>query len=245
MLLVATLAGMLSCMGTNVLTNYIDKDIDALMERTMYRALPSGRLPPTRALVYGFVLVLLGTSALALLNIYSALWSLLAILDVAVVYNGLTKRRTSLSILFGSFGGGAATMVTWSAVTGQYFSPIPFLMAAIVVLWIPSHVWSLTIRYFDDYKNANIPALPVVIGLKPACRCIVSTTFLLAISSTYLGFILSLSQWYFIALTILNMIMIIFAIRLFLYPTPRNAWVLFKFTSPYLALLFTIMILAT
>lgn len=245
MLLAAMLAGMFSCMGANVLANYIDRDLDLLMKRTRHRAIPSGMLSPKRALIYGFILVFLGTSALAFLNIYSAFWSLLAILDVVLVYNALTKRHSPLSILFGSFGGGAAALVTWSAVTGQFLSYIPSLMAALVVLWIPSHVWSLMIKHLDDYKNANIPALPIVIGLKPACRCIVSTTLLLMFFSTYLGIVLDLNKQYFFVLSILNSIILALALRLFLRPTSSNAWVLFKFTSPYLALLFTTVILTT
>jgi len=136
---IAIVAGTAGC---NALTNYHDRDIDAVMMRTRHRPLPSGRITPRAALRFGLGLISISLILAALLNFFSLLWMALGILDNVGVYSLLLKRRSSLNILLGGFSGGLPVLFGWSAVTagpvGSLPNPIfPLLMAGLVFVWIP------------------------------------------------------------------------------------------------------------
>ena len=87
----------------------------------------------------------------------------LGVLDNVVVYSLLVKRRSPWNIILGSFSGGLPAVYGWTFATGS-LGLVPILMAALVVLWTPNHIWSLALRYRDDYARAGVPMLPVVHG---------------------------------------------------------------------------------
>jgi len=165
--------------GCNTVTCYIDKDIDAIMRRTSNRPLPTGRIaPPERALIWGLFLITTGLVLGLWINVISFVILLLGVLDNVVVYSLWLKRRNPLNIILGGFSGGLPAMFGWSAITGT-ISLLPILLAGLVVLWIPSHIWSLAILSKDDYARAGVPMLPVVMKEKAALRCIVATVILM------------------------------------------------------------------
>ena len=233
--ILALIALTVGTLGANAVTCYIDRDIDALMRRTNGRPLPSIRInPPKKALSYGLSLALVGLALLLVLNIYSAFWATIGLVDSTLIYNLLTKRRSPWNIILGAPAGGAPLMAFWSAVTGQPFHLIPFFMATLVVLWTPAHIWSLAIKYSEDYRKADVPMLPTQVDFKVAARCIASTTLLLPVISTLLGTIGGFNIFYYFITYTLNVGIIILSLRLVFSPSERNAWFLFKFTSPYL-----------
>ena len=235
---VALLALTVGILGANAITSYIDRDIDTQMKRTSRRPIPLGRInPPWRGLVYGLILSITGLAILLTVNVYSALWFVFGLVDSVIIYNLLTKRRTKWNIVLGSPAGGVPIMVLWSAVTGQPFHVIPLLLAALVVLWTPAHIWSLAIKYSDDYRKVNVPMLPVSVGFNVATRCIASTTLLLPVLSTILGIIGGFNLIYYIITYSINGIIIFLSLRVVVKPSEKNVWGLFKFTSPYLAIL--------
>src|SRR5437879_8536741 len=137
---IAIVAGTAGC---NALTNYHDRDIDALMMRTRHRPLPSERITPKAALTFGLGLISISLILAAVLNFFSLLWMALGILDNVGVYSLLLKRRSSLNILLGGFSGGLPVLFGWSAVTpgpeGSLPHPVfPLLMAGLVFVWIRS-----------------------------------------------------------------------------------------------------------
>jgi len=242
----ATLAVILASMGANAVTCYIDRDIDALMVRTMRRPLPMGRIkPPQRALYLGALLILASFAILLVKGfLYSVLWASLGLFLNVITYNSYLKRRNPVNVIVGSPAGGTPIMGVWSAVTGEIASITPVLMAALVVLWTPIHIWSLAVRYIDDYRKAKVPMLPVVIGVKPAIRCIAATSILLTLFSSWLTFTVILNPLLYLApLTALNAALIAFSLKLLLKPSEAVAWRLFKLTSPYLFVVFTLMAL--
>jgi len=228
----------LGVLGANAITCYIDRDIDALMERTRRRPIPSGRItPPEKALYYGLVLSISALAILVAVNIYSGLWFAFGLVDSTFIYNFLTKRKTPWNIILGSPAGGAPVMVGWTAVTGQPFHIIPLLLAALIVIWTPIHIWSLAIRYSDDYRSAGVPMLPVRVSFTTVSRCIASTTLLLPVFSTLLSLAGNFQPLFYFVVQGLNTIIIILGFTLVAKPSHKNAWILFKFTSPYLAVL--------
>ncbi len=122
----------LGCAGSNAVTCYIDRDIDSLMDRTRRRPLPAGRItPPDKALYWGAALIVVSL-ALAWMRIFLAFAAIaLGVLDNVVVYSALTKRRSPLNIILGSFSGGLPVVYGWAFVAGS-ISLVLFLMAALV-----------------------------------------------------------------------------------------------------------------
>ncbi|MCS7118048.1 MAG: heme o synthase [Thaumarchaeota archaeon] len=230
--------------GSETISNYIERETDALMSRTRKRPLPSGAItPPEKALWLGLVLTIAGVAASALINVYALLFMVIGVLDYVVVYVLLTKKRTPLNILLGSFAGGAPAMIGYVSAKG-----IPdltgWLLAALVVLWIPAHVWSLALRYKEDYRRAGIPMLPVVVNERKAIRCIVSTVILLVAFSLTLPLIEQrLGTVYLAAALVTGAILIYLSLRTALRPDFSNFWRLFKFTSPHLAVLYGAMMI--
>ncbi|MBI2184627.1 MAG: protoheme IX farnesyltransferase [Thaumarchaeota archaeon] len=227
--------------AANTLTNYNDRDIDAIMNRTKQRPIPSQRInPPEKALYYGLGLAILSVASALALNVLAGVLMLAGILDNVVVYSKLLKRRSPTNIILGGFSGGMPVMIGYAAVTGTV-DLASVIMAALVVLWIPTHIWSLALHSKDDYMRANIPMLPAVVREPVAVRCIASTTILMVIFSV-LPFVFNLGPGfgtvYLVSAAILGALMFALNFWLVARPTRERAWVVFKFSSPYLALLF-------
>jgi len=241
LLIVATVAIAAASAGCDTLTSYVDRDIDAVMRRTRKRPIPSGRIVPRRALTWGLLLSAVGLSLAYWINPLSFLWIALGVIDNVVVYSLLLKRRSSLNIILGGISGGLPVMFGWSAVTNG-IALLPILLAALVVLWFPGHIWSLAIFIRDDYKRAKIPMLPVVTKLKTALRCIVSTIVLMIPFSLWI-WVVGGFGWLYLAVAVAFGAWVFYInIQLFLHPNDKMAYKAFKVSSPYLFALFFAMI---
>jgi protoheme IX farnesyltransferase len=228
--------------GCDTLTSYVDRDIDKIMHRTRARPIPSGRIRPNRALVWGLFLAAFGLVVAFLINPLSFLWIALGVLDNVLIYSLLLKRRSSLNIILGGVSGGLPVMFGWSAVTNSV-SLLPVLLAALVVLWIPGHIWSLAIFTKDDYQRAHIPMLPVVTKLRTALRCIVSTIVLMIPFSLWIYFAGHFGLVYLVAALLFGAWVLYINVKLFLHPNNEMAYKAFKVSSPYLFALFCAMII--
>lgn len=239
--LLVVFAVALGSSGSNVLTCYIDRDIDTIMVRTKKRPLPSGRVAEKKALYYGLLLVALSLIFALMINPLSSFLMLSGILINVVIYSKILKRRNPVNIIIGGFSGGLPVLIGYAAAEGTVLAMLPFLMAGLVVLWIPTHIWSLALKYRDDYAKANVPMLPVVVEKDVAIRCIASTTIILVIFTLALYFMGFFGLIYLIMAGALSVAMLLLNTRLFLRPSERNAWMVFKSSSPYLALIFIAM----
>lgn len=244
---VTLLAGLVaistSTAGCNTVTCYIDRDIDAIMGRTSHRPIPTGRItPPERALYWGLLLIATGLVLGLWINMISFVILFLGVLDNVVVYSLLLKRRSPLNIVLGGFSGGLPAMFGWSTVTGTV-NLLSFLLAGLVVLWIPSHIWSLAILSKEDYARADVPMLPVVMKEKSALRCIVATVVLMIPFSLAVYREGGFSWIYAASALILGAAVLALNLYLFVYPTSKNAYRAFKVSSPYLFLLFLSMVI--
>ena len=228
--------------GCDVLTSYLDRDIDKVMNRTRHRPIPSGRISPNNALAWGLILAVIGLVIAYLINPLSFVWIGLGVLDNVVVYSLLLKRRSSLNIILGGISGGLPVMFGWSAVTNGV-ALLPILLAALVVLWIPGHIWSLAIFTKDDYERARIPMLPVVTDLRTALRCIVSTIILMIPFSLWIYFVGHFGQVYLAAAVMFGAWVLYINVKLFLRPNNEMAYKAFKVSSPYLFALFCAMVI--
>jgi protoheme IX farnesyltransferase len=228
--------------GCDTLTGYVDRDIDAVMHRTRNRPIPSGRISPSNALVWGLFLCFVGMGLALWINPLSFIWIALGVVDNVIVYSLFLKRRHPLNIILGGISGGLPVMFGWSAVTNGV-ALLPILLAALVVLWIPGHIWSLAIFTKDDYARAHVPMLPVVADLRTALRCIVSTIVLMIPFSLWIFFQGHFGLLYLATASAFGIWVLYINLKLFLHPDKEMAYKAFKVSSPYLFALFFAMII--
>ena len=244
--IVAAVAITSGCAGCNALTNYVDRDIDAVMNRTRHRPIPSGRITPKAGLRFGLALVAISILLSFTLTLLSVLWMALGVLDNVVVYSLLLKRRSALNIILGGFSGGLPVLFGWSAATPGpigSISLLPILMAGLVFLWIPIHIWFLAITYRADYAKVGVPMLPVVIGSVPAIRLIVIFSMIFFPFSIGVYLLGHFGLVYGLVALAGGVVILIGSVWVLYDPTEANAWKMFKITSPYLFLLFLAMII--
>lgn len=239
----ALMAVTLACAGANAVSCYVDRDLDAAMLRTCRRPIPSGRIkPPEKALYWGLFLFL---GALILgwrLNPVACCCLCGGMLGYVGVYSLWLKRKSAWNIILGGFSGGLPALFGWVAVTGR-IELLPVLIAGLVVLWIPNHIWSLAIFYREDYTRVRVPMLPVVTDISKALHCLILTVLLMVALSLWIGYVGNWGPVYWTTALLLGAVTLVLSAYIYFKPTQVNAWRLFKFSSPYLFLLFFGMLL--
>src|SRR6058998_3231749 len=236
-------AGTLASGGAGALNSYLDEDIDRSMGRTSRRPIPQGDISPFKGLIFGLALIFGGLVISALyLPLLAGLFILLGASIYVLFYTKYLKRRTSLNIVLGGSAGSCAPLAGWAAATGNLSAAAPWLMGLLVFVWTPSHFWALAMRAVSDYAKVRIPMLPVVVGEKKTAQYIALNTFLLVPLSLAL-FWFGFGLLYLVVAGLLGLGMIIVDVKLALEPTKARAWTAFKFSSPYLAIVFLAMAL--
>jgi protoheme IX farnesyltransferase len=238
LVLAAALA--LGSASADVLTNYNDRDIDRMMKRTMKRALPSGKLAPGRALAFGLIMAVFSVLLAAWFNLLSAAFMLIGLIDNIVVYSILLKRRSWVSVILGGISGGMPVLVGYAAVANSV-SLTALYMSTLVILWIPTHIWSLALVSKEDYAAAKIPALPVVFGDAVGTVCVAATSGLLVAFSFAIYFFTAISVAYILSVAVFGAAVMAYSAKLAFDRKIGTAWILFKMTSPYLVLVFLVL----
>ena len=241
-LAIATLfGGALSAGGANTINQVVDRDIDAIMRRTRGRPLPTGRVGPRAALVFGVVLGGAGFGVLwAAANLLAASLSTAGLLFYVFVYTLILKRATPQNIVIGGAAGAMPALVGWAAVTGS-LSLAPWVMFAAVFLWTPAHFWALALRHREDYDVAGVPMLPVVVGEAETLAQILRYTVLLVAVSLALFSLEAVGVFYLVFAVVLGSGLVSAAMRL--RRKPETAMVFFGASNLFLAGLFTAMAL--
>ena len=150
--------------GAGTLNNYIDRDIDRLMSRTMGRPTVTGKFKSSHVLILGLVLVTIGTILLSFTTPSAAIIGLMGVFLYSIVYT-LSKRRLVQNTIIGSFSGAVPPLIGWAAVDGN-LSVLAWILFVIMFIWQPPHFYALAIRRSEEYRAAGIPMLPVVKGFK-------------------------------------------------------------------------------
>jgi len=150
--------------ASGALNMWYDRDIDALMARTMTRPIPQGRITSGEAVAFGLTLAFFSVMTLGILVNWLA-GALLAftIFFYVVIYTMWLKRSTVQNIVIGGAAGALPPVVAWAAATGS-LSVEPILLFLIIFFWTPPHFWALALFRSDDYARAKVPMLPVVAG---------------------------------------------------------------------------------
>jgi heme o synthase len=237
------LGGSLSAGGAGAVNHYWDRDIDAQMARTATRPVPSGRISPRAALIYGLVLAALSFALLATtVNLLSAVLSLSGFLGYVFVYTMWLKRSTPQNIVIGGAAGAVPPLVGWAAVTGG-LDPAALYLFAIVFYWTPPHFWALSLLMKDEYARVGVPMMPVVHGEAETRRQIVLYTCLLVVLTLLpvaFGFFGAIYAAFAI---VLGGAFLVLSVRLQRSADRRSALRTYLFSLAYLAVLFGAMVL--
>jgi heme o synthase len=206
-LVLATLiGGALAAGGANALNNVVDRDIDALMDRTAHRPLVTGKVSVRGAVALGITLSLLSVIWLeSQVNTLSALFAASAIVFYVCVYTLLLKRRTSSNIVWGGAAGCFPVLIGWAAVTNS-ISLAPVVLFLIVFWWTPPHYWPLSMQYRRDYENAGVPMLPVIVDRKKVASQIAIYAWIMVAATFVLPLVSQLSIAYWVGAIILNVV---------------------------------------
>jgi heme o synthase len=236
------LGGYLSAGGAGAVNHWFDRDIDAQMARTATRPVPSGRVAPTAALVFGCTLACLSLIELSLaVNPLAAALSFSGFLGYVFVYTVWLKRRTPQNIVIGGAAGAVPPLVGWAAVTGSV-SGTAVILFFIVFFWTPPHFWALSLLMKGEYEKVKVPMLPVVRGEAETRRQILLYSVLLY-AVTQLPFCAGgMGTIYLVASLTLGLGFIAGAVRLYRRADRKSALQLYLFSLAYLALLFCSMV---
>ena len=240
-----TLIGLgLSCGGANAINMWYDRDIDQVMTRTQRRPIPSARMRPSRALVFG---IAAQTASLLLLGLFvnwlSALLSLGGFIYYVFIYTMWLKRRTPQNIVIGGGAGAFPPLVGWAAVTGNV-GVAAALMFLIIFLWTPPHFWSLALYKDGDYRRAGVPMMPVACGWRVTKVQTVIYSVLLLAASVLLYWTHVVGLAYLICAVVLGVVFIGYTVVLLSEEAPDVLWAkrTFRYSLLYLAVLFTAMV---
>ena len=240
--------------AANTLTNYHDRDIDAIMDRTKERPIPSKRIfPAEKARDFGLVLAAISIACAFGISYTTSFWNgiwcgvfmLFGLADNILVYSHALKRKSQLNIILGGFSGGAPAMIGFAAVTLTGLWDFGLIIAGLVFIWIPMHIWALTLHFRDDYRKVNVPMLTAVLSEKTSARVIAGTTLMMVLFSVVPFFLVNpdtgepvMGEVYLYTAIASGVLMILLSAWVVAKPTEKSSWVLFKFSSPYLAVLF-------
>ncbi len=235
-------SGFLLISGVTVFNMVLEVDIDSIMERTRMRPIPSGMISRVYAAIYGILVYTLGLVLACMLSIWVVVAGVLALIFDIVLYTLWLKRKVELSIVIGGVAGGMPAFGGWCAAVG-YPTVESILVAALIMLWIPIHIWFIAYYYMEDYRKASIPMLPVTRGAKVTVKAIMISLilFLLTIAVMYARDILGLMT--FTLSVFITALALKKAVNFQSNPSREVARRLFKVASPYLIVVFSSMII--
>lgn len=177
---VLALAVLVSSASAGAFNQYVERDLDALMRRTRGRPFVTGEFRAGwhwLAIIAGLLAVSVGMTALVL-NPVSALYVFLGAFVYGGVYTVWLKRRSVSNIVIGGLAGSFAVLAGAAAIAPS-LQTVPLLLAVVLFLWTPPHFWSLAMALHQEYADARIPMLPVVIGDTAAAKIILGHTICL------------------------------------------------------------------
>ena len=239
--------------AANTLTNYHDRDIDAIMERTKDRPLPSKRIyPAVKARNFGLALagisLVLAFAISFTTTLEQGIWATIfiafALVNNIIVYSYVLKRNSRTNIILGGLCGGSPPMIGWVAVTMSDLWTMGLAMAGLVFIWIPMHIWALTLHFKEDYNKVDVPMLTAVQSEKTSARAIALSTVVMVLFSIAPFFITTengedmVGDVYLWTAIASGALMLALSVWVTVKPMEKAAWTLFKFSSPYLAVLF-------
>ena len=231
------IGGYLCSGGAGAFNCYLDRELDTVMKRTRNRPLPSGKLTPTRVLIFSLVISVISIPMLWYVNPLVAYLSAVAWVYYVVLYSIYLKRRSDQNIVIGGAAGAFPPLIGWVAITGN-IDAMAIILFLIVFFWTPPHAYALMLIVKEDYEKVNIPMLPVVRGEQVTIRHSLIYSLIL-IGVTFIPLTMQLASNIYAAFSIpLGIVFVYIAVKL--YMTAENVWALrlYKYSTYNLGILF-------
>jgi len=231
-------AGFLAAAGASATNHYLDRDLDAVMRRTRARPLPQRRIePPAHALEFGLGLAALGIAIAGFgINLLTAAMIGLGFAVYIGVYTLGLKRAHPSNIVVGGFAGSCPALAG-SAAAANAISLPALLIALLVFLWTPGHFWALAYRSREDYRRAQLPMLPAISDDRTAIWAIAGSTGLVGVAAIAFALTPAFQGLYLVVAVVSGVVLLGINGRFLAHPSPETAWVGYKFSGVYLALL--------
>ncbi|RLQ95872.1 heme o synthase [Falsibacillus albus] len=228
--------------GSCSLNNYIDRDIDPIMERTKGRPTVTGKISGWKVLTIGFTLTALGTMLLFLTTITAGIIGLIGIFSYVVLYTMWSKRLYVSNTIVGSISGAVPPLIGWAAVDPQ-LGLVPWMLFLMMFIWQPPHFYALAMKRCEEYRAAGIPMLPVVKGFQRTKHHIVAWVALLLPIPFFLT---PLGLPFVILSTLFNVGWLILGIAGYkMKDDLKWAKLMFVYSLNYLTILFVAMVIVT
>ena len=223
----------LSISGSTILNMYYDRDIDAKMGRTSKRPLATGLIDANEVLRVGLIVSILGVGIAALMSpIYGLIIFAGLFIDV-VIYTIWLKRKTAWSIVWGGISGGMPILAGRALGLGA-IDWIGIALTLAVLFWIPTHILTFSMRYREDYADADVPTFPSTYGDKFTQKVIAISSVFAAITVGVAAYGVG-TEWGFLRLmVVLSGGLLSLAIASVLSPSERVNFGLFKYASLYM-----------
>ena len=238
------IGGALASGGAASLNMAYESELDQKMGRTKNRPVAEGRISFNTAILFGIALNVGSFVILALMtNVLAAALAIVGTVLYFGLYTVILKRTTTQNIVIGGAAGAVPPLVGYAASAGTIDLSAWYLFV-IIFFWTPPHFWALAIMIKDDYARANIPMLPVVMGVKHTTKQILLYTAVLSVLTILFGFVSQPLGWiYTVGSGSLNCILIWYAYRLTKGLDRPAATKLYKYSLLYLALFFLLIMI--
>ena len=238
-LLLLLAAVLIAAVGANGLTNYLDRDVDARMERTRCRVLPSKIIhPPNRVLPSIVGLIIIGLVLAWWLHPFAFLADLVGTLVAAT-----WRKKVTCVYPQGVIASCAPILMGWLAGKSTLSMEVA-LFCILIATWLPLHVWSVNIAYREDYLQAGLRYFPIGLEVKDSVKLLLAFSLVLYAASVALYFVGSFSWLYLVLANIMCIVMVYASVRLVISNMTQDVWRLFRLSAfPYLGLIFLVMCL--
>ena len=226
-----------------VVNHLIDHRIDTIMQRTLKRPIPQGKVTPTQALLFACAICLSGMAILMwLVNPLCAWLTLASFVGYAIIYTGWLKRATPQNIVIGGLSGAMPPLLGWTAVTGTVEDG-GLLLVLIIFAWTPPHFWPLAIHRKNDYAKTDIPMLPITHGDAITELHTLLYTIIMVVVSIF-PFLVDMSGlFYLVSALVLGAGFLYHSINLMVTKRPQAAMQTFRFSIFYLIALFIVLLI--
>ncbi|RTK93958.1 MAG: protoheme IX farnesyltransferase [Rickettsiales bacterium] len=221
---------------------WYDRDIDAVMVRTQKRPIVTGAINPDEALSFGIITAVLSVLMMALcVNIISSFLLAFTIAYYVFIYTFWLKRSSIQNVVIGGVSGALPPMIGWASVNGEV-SWQSFSLFLIIFIWTPPHSWALALFRIDDYRNCNVPMMPVIKGEYYTKKQIMLYSIIMVATATLPYFLDMAGKFYLLSSITLGIGFLYYAIRLFSDYNHYYAKKLFWYSIFYLFSIFLILL---
>jgi protoheme IX farnesyltransferase len=223
----------LAISGSTIMNMWYDRDIDSKMRRTHKRPNAAGTLDQREIFYVGMTISILGIgSALLIRPLYGVVVFSGWFFDV-IVYTVWLKRRTCWSILWGGISG-AMPILSGRVLAVGHIELIGILLALSILLWIPTHTLTYSMKFRADYKNAGVPTFPETYGEPLTRMTIAISSILAAVAIGWASVLIGLSAGLLSVIAVLTAVMLILAFATLRVHTDKMNFMLFRYASLYM-----------